>query len=626
MARRISLLTFLLLTGLTMTAQTPVSPEAEKAEKIKADASYVTGEGYGATLEEASGNATRNLLGKITTNLRASLDVKTTEVNQNGTVDMESVINDVVSTYTQGTLRNTDEICMAKEPEFHVMRYIKRTEIEQIFSEREERVKDYVRAAVGAEKKGRIDNALRYYFWAYNLLKSIQSPATVKFVNDGEQHFLLNWIPEQMRDIMSRIKMSVASYDKENGEVEMMVTYGDKPVTSLDFTYFDGAQWSNPTAAKDGMAQIEVRPGTQLSNIQVKYEYAYKKQARQDAELEMVMNIFNGFQMPQASSNVKVGSKGDIKKAGKQLAEVVKEEAVVQNTNKVEEAEPDHSAYLESVNKVVEAIRTRKYSDVREMFTPEGYQMFDQLVHYGNGSLIGSPNLEFYPFLDKVVCRSIPMKFTFRNNNRTFVEDLTLTFDSDKKIESLAFGLDQAAKNDIFNKAVGKWNDDVRMVIATFLENYKTAFALKRLDYIESIFDDNAVIITGSYVRTAKRTPENKKYLDNKHVKYNRFNKESYMKNLEKCFASNQFINVRFTDNEVSKMGTGGELFGIQIHQDYYSSSYSDTGYLFLMVDMNDSKSPIIKVRTWQPERDPNVNSQFERGNKFYGLFYGGNF
>ena len=100
----------------------------------------------------------------------------------------------------------------------------------------------------------------------------------------------------------------------------------------------------------------------------------------------------------------------------------------------------------------------------------------------------------------------------------------------------------------------------------------------------------------------------------------------TYLKNLEKTFQSNQFVNVRFADNEVSKMGVGGELFGIQIHQDYYSSNYSDTGYLFLMVDMNNPDQPIIKVRTWQPERDPNVNAQFERGSKFYGLFYGGNF
>ncbi len=613
----------LLLTLLFMSIALHAQNDAdEKAEKIKADDSYMTGDGYGPTLEEASSNATRNLLGKITTGLRSSFDVKTTEVNSNGEVDLESVINDVVSTYTQGTLRNTDEICIATEPEFHVMRYIKRSEIDLIFSEREERVKDYVRGAVTAEKKGRVDNALRYYYWAYCLLKSIQSPAKVKFDYEGSQHYLLNWIPERIRDILSRLKMGVATYDKESGDMELLATYDDKPVTSLDFSYFDGTQWSSPTAAKDGIAQIELRPNAVLSNIQIKFEYAYKRQARQDTELEMVMGIFNEIPFPQANYTLKVGSKGDMKKTNKQLAEVIREEAEVENTDKVAE----FSDYLSTIDKVMTAIRKKNYSSIRELFTPEGYQMFDKLVHYGNGTIIGQPNIAFYTFLDKVVCRSIPMKFTFKNNHRTFVEDLTLTFDNDKKIESLAFGLDQAAKNDIFNKAVGKWNDEVRMVIATFLENYKTAFALKRIDYIENIFDDNAVIITGSYVKNARKTAENQKYLENKNVKYNKQNKTTYLANLEKSFRSNQFINVRFADNEVSKMGAGGELFGIQIHQDYYSSTYSDTGYLFLMVDMNDPKSPIIKVRTWQPVRDPNVNSQFERGSKFYGLFYGGNF
>ena len=53
------------------------------------------------------------------------------------------------------------------------------------------------------------------------------------------------------------------------------------------------------------------------------------------------------------------------------------------------------------------------------------------------------------------------------------------------------------------------------------------------------------------------------------------------------------------------KAGAGGELYGIQIKQDYYSTNYGDQGYLFLMVDLNDPDKPIIKVRTWQPEKDP---------------------
>ena len=51
--------------------------------------------------------------------------------------------------------------------------------------------------------------------------------------------------------------------------------------------------------------------------------------------------------------------------------------------------------------------------------------------------------------------------------------------------------------------------------------------------------------------------------------------------------------------------GSYGEVYGIQIRQDYYSINYGDTGYLFLFVDLNDPNNPIIKVRTWQPDRDP---------------------
>ena len=206
------------------------------------------------------------------------------------------------------------------------------------------------------------------------------------------------------------------------------------------------------------------------------------------------------------------------------------------------------------------------------------------------------------------------------------MEDVTFTFNKDKLIESVAFGLDKAARDDIFNREAAAWNDSVRMVIATFLENYKTAFALKRLDYIQSIFDDDAIIIVGHMTKQAKRNMENGKYIDNQLVKYTRQDKKTYLQNLERSFKSNQFINIRFADNEVKKMGKGGETYGIQIHQDYYSSTYGDTGYLFLMVDMNDMDQPIIKVRTWQPNRDPNINGNFSKNDPYYGLIYGGNF
>ena len=99
---------------------------------------------------------------------------------------------------------------------------------------------------------------------------------------------------------------------------------------------------------------------------------------------------------------------------------------------------------------------------------------------------------------------------------------------------------------------------------------------------------------------------EQGQYMDNKVIKFTRQSKQEYIRNLEHCFKGNEYINIRFANNDIIKSGKGGETYGIQIKQDYYSSTYGDTGYLFLMIDVNDPDNPIIKVRTWQPERDPN--------------------
>ena len=93
--------------------------------------------------------------------------------------------------------------------------------------------------------------------------------------------------------------------------------------------------------------------------------------------------------------------------------------------------------------------------------------------------------------------------------------------------------------------------------------------------------------------------------MDRHVVKYTRQTKQEYMKKLQYIFKSNEFINIRFADNQIRKSGVGGEVYGIQIKQDYFSSSYGDTGYLFLMVDLNNPEEPLIHVRTWQPEKDP---------------------
>ena len=52
----------------------------------------------------------------------------------------------------------------------------------------------------------------------------------------------------------------------------------------------------------------------------------------------------------------------------------------------------------------------------------------------------------------------------------------------------------------------------------------------------------------------------------------------------------------------------GEDIFGVRLLQEYNSASYGDKGYLFLLVDLRDTKRPVIHVRAWQPDKtDENV-------------------
>ena len=613
----------MLLLPLTSLAQTA----EERAEQMKANAEYICGEGWGDTYNSADQAALADLISKISLNISNSFEIKEEEFNTNSSFDSKTAITSVMNSYAQATLTNTFNLVISNTPQTHVLRYIRKSEVNKIFDERKEKVFDYVRSAMRAEEKAKIDDALRNYYWAFAMVRSLQYPNSVKMTIDGVQRLLVTWIPQQIEEIMSNLSPKIAS--KDGNEINLFIKYKGEPVTSLDYTYFDGQTWSNLYSAKDGMGIVELRPGVDVNSLQLKYEYEYADQCQIDKELESVMQLFKGTSFKNASVYINnLDKKSAVSsEAKKEFEKSVKTESAanLETLSKVE----NEKELAGIMTRVINAIKAKDYDSVSDCFSEDGLEMYKKLLNYGQARLLGDPQFSFYTMGKRVVCRSIPMAFSFKNNRRKFVEDVTFTFDENKKIECVAFGLGSQAKTDIFNKGVGAWSDYAKMVIATFLENYKTAFALKRLDYLESVFDDNATIITGHIIKKAPKVAmEGESFINsnNKLIKYTRQTKSEYMRKLKMCFQSNQFINIRFADNDVVKMGAGGETYGIQIKQDYYSTNYGDHGYLFLMVDFNDPDNPSIKVRTWQPDRNPNINSNLPRSNRDWGIIGPGNF
>ena len=578
---------------------------AQSWESVKNNREYLCGEGWGSSIDEADKQALNALISKIAVNVSSSSSSSDKSTVKNGELDEVSQFSSSVNTYAQATLTNTERVIIKNEPDAHVGRWIKRSEIEKIFASRIAKAKDLVELALQAEAKGKADDALRNFYWSLTLLKSLQRPNDVTYTDmDGQSHLLVTWIPEKMNEVFDNLEAKIIK--RTGDDVELFVTYKGKPVNSVDYTYFDGQGWSNIYSAKDGRGVLELASGNQSSMFQMKYEFEYRGQAQIDREIESVLNVVKSTPMRGAYTNLKASS---VSKAP--AREVAR--ATFSSTDASVMAAPatvkDGSAYMSVINKVTKAIQTKNHSAVRNLFTDEGWDVYLRLIQYGNARLVGTPTCQFYQNGDGVIGRGVQMAFSFKTGVRkSFVEDVVFSFDSDKKITNIAFGLGNTAADDILNKGV--WSEKARMALMNFLENYKTAYGLKRLDYIRSVFDDDAVIIVGNVLRSATMDKDRESGVatisNNAIIKKNRYTKDQYLDNLKRCFASNEFINIRFANNDVYKMARGGEVYAIQIAQDYYSSTYGDKGYLFLLVDINNPDKPIIKVRTWQPEKDPN--------------------
>lgn len=610
-----------------------------KAEAIMANEGYLYGIGTGEDRQSAIQAALSDMTSKISLNISSSSHMSESEtMNSDGSLDTRRQMEMIVKSYSApANLEGVESIWLCDQaPEFKVMTYLKRSQVDKMFERRRDNVVNLVREGMRAEEAGKVDLALRYLYQAYVILGSLPDARTLSAEIDDTNRLLSTWLPEEMRDICSKVKFGIADISKPDDAggrtISLMARYKGEPATSIAFSFWRGSQGQSPVLiARDGMTEIEVSPTTPLDPLSLDIEYRFADENHLVPEFQPLLDNFKGAGLIPGAHLTLVNNAKELK-ADKDETNAFKE-AVAAGAKEGIVALPhaESQAYAKAVGHIVEAISRKNYANIKELFTPEGYDMFERLIHYGNAKILGKASrdtYEFYPMKQRVVCRSIPMLFSFEGGKRKFTEDVTFTFNSDGKIESLAFGLGSVARKDVFAMQGDAWSDYMKMVVVTFLENYKTAFALKRLDFIETMFDDDAVIIVGHVVKKAglRRTGDGTIIENQEHVSYARKTKTEYMAQLKRCFASNQFINIRFANTEVGAVDVGEDTYGIQLRQEYFSSSYGDVGYLYLMVDFLNPDEPVIKIRTWQPERRPDLTPNLPKESPYNGIFSNGYF
>lgn len=567
---------------------------AQGVDGIKRNSSYLYGEGGGVTLQAAKEAALADLIQKISVTVHSDFTSKERELNQDGNVTSDAEYQSIIRSYSTATLTNVKTIVLKPEPDASVFLYIAKSEIDRIFESRVAKAKEFVGNADEALKNGQIDDALRYYYWSYCLVKSLRYPNEAKIFVDGQERSLLAWLPTRIDDVMGKVK--VQSRRTADNTYEITATYDGRPVRSMDYTYFDGMDNSPVYSILDGKGLVELRPGMAMDAVQLKLEYEFRGLSRNDSEVEAVVGAMKPAVYRRAYHRVALDGAAS-------PAESTSTD--VNGSMQSPLALTDMGTLGTAVMKpVMQALRSGSIEQCRKKFTAEGWEEFSKLMGYGKVTLMDDIHLDYFADGDCVVCRGLPVSCRF-NRGRVFNEKLSFYIDSNsKQITHVAMGLGREAMNDVVLGHLD-WSEKSRTRIVGFLEDYRTAYATKNLEYLDKVFDDNAVIVLGKRLQVAPQL--NKEgYMNNHRVQFTQLTKREFLRNLRRQFQSKDYINLHFSQNRIYQLQKGVERYGIEIKQDYYSSNYGDTGYLTLIFDLTNPDQPVIHVRTWQEQPDPN--------------------
>lgn len=198
--------------------------------------------------------------------------------------------------------------------------------------------------------------------------------------------------------------------------------------------------------------------------------------------------------------------------------------------------------------------------------------------------------------------RNIPVTMMAANDS-VKDQELVVSLTDQGMIDGVSIAISENKYKEIMSEHESVSDLYRRQVIVDFVENYRTSYNRKDLKYIESVFSDNALIITGKVVKEKPKSDYALRSLSSEKIVYQKRTKKEYIANLKKVFASNKYLNVIFDEVEVIQHPKLTDIYGVTLKQEWNSDRYRDVGFVFLMIDFQDELHPLIQVRTWQPEK-----------------------
>lgn len=567
----------------------------KEVEALKNDTTIFFGIGK---ICNSSDEATENALTELFANIAKNCGSNAVYIAGNGETTKQ--LENIVRTFKEPIIEKSTERAIVEDDDDEQYQYVislRRSDFRVMCDDRVTDIQRYITKGIKMEDDACFEDALKSYYWALMLCYAHPQGNKLRFHGDTET-VDYEWLVDRINGNDGILKSFNFIVPKENGieatadglMVKMRVKNNSgKVVVSLRCDCHDGRRFM-PNTVRDGKLIVQLHDKN-INSFKIKINYEFKEDAKKMNIA--VSNAIELIKVPRFSNNIYTV---DLEKTIS-----VKKEEEVEGWNKIEHNRAvGEKDYLAKMLLIENALRSGNIAAARECFSKEGYNMLDTLSRYGRMTVIGKPDYKFLHYKDEVLCRSITVQFDFRNTVG-FSQDLVFRFDTiNKVVTSMAFRLSDQAEADIISKT--KWPEESRLILVNFLEDYQTAYALKRHKYLESIYSDDALIIVGRIVKKTEIPDRMTLKLTKEEAELTKYDKDTYMKNLAMCFKNNEYIRLRFTETDFTKANNTKDVYGVRVRQEYFSSSYGDVGYLFLLVDLRGAL-PLIHVRAWQPDK-----------------------
>lgn len=177
-------------------------------------------------------------------------------------------------------------------------------------------------------------------------------------------------------------------------------------------------------------------------------------------------------------------------------------------------------------------------------------------------------------------------------------QEAVISFDKQGNVESFYLSISMNLYMNVIKSNLELTDLRRRQLILDYVEQFRTAYNQKDINFLNQVFSDDALIITGKVITT-----KHAEGFTSQKVQYNKQSKEQYISNLRGIFKRNSYIKVTFDEIEVMRHPVNPNFYGVTLLQGWTSSRYHDEGYLFLLWDFTNENAPQIHVRTWQPDK-----------------------